>query len=255
MMAGATSRRDVSQVYEFPEYFRRDKRRAMLMFGTMTSTITLVHLSIASADPSAADPLVLLVDAMLWVFFLKLATSKRPMAFRDGMVEVGGRMYHPGSVSGLDVMIDHGRPGAKNFRMRLLATIVDANGTVQRAVTTGAKAEQARRMLAEVRQRLPHAVVRDLSGLIEPVSPAPVTNWPLPAPITTITQVLPVWTSSTHPRIVPERMSLSRPSWAPLPRPVQDGRRGERHLERLALASCPRLGTCLRTPSIVAEWV
>jgi len=254
MKAGATSRRDVGQVYEFPENFRRDRRRAMLMLGLMTSVHTLFVLGAAITEPSPTDGFIFPMNGMMWLLLVVIAVSRRPLAFRDGMVEFDGRLHHPDEVMGLDIVIDHGRPGARWYKLKLVATFASPSGPMFRVVRTKGKTGLVRAMLAEVRQRLPHAVVRDLSGLIEPVTSAPVTNWPSPVPITTVTQVLPAWSSPTHPRIVPERMSQSRPSWAPLPRPAQDGRRGERHLERLALAREPRPRTCLRTPSVVAEW-
>src|SRR4030042_3128970 len=161
MKAGATAGRDVGQVYEFPENFRGDRRRALGMLGSMASMNTAITLSSMSAEPSAADPLVLMVNAMLWVVLLKLAFSKRPMAFRDGTVEVGGRQPPAGTILGLDVVIDRGRPGAKNYRTKLVVTIAGAHGHDRTVVTTGAPTEQTRRMLKEARHRLPHALVRD----------------------------------------------------------------------------------------------
>jgi hypothetical protein len=254
MMAGANSRRDVGQKFEFPYNFRALKRKALVMGGALIFLDLLcMWISFASGDLLGVvlNFIFVLVFSLLLVV---LVVSDVPIVFEHSWIKLKGEAFGSDSIGRIDVFIPKGKPDARAYGLRLVFSIDGPHGQMFKEVKIAAKKDQAIGLLSVARARLPYAIICDHSGFLPAFQwcarreeRSPTDPWVEP-------QVGP-----RPPYRRPLRISPTDGDWVyPVARAPQRrqqcGQRGETHIRRLMESAVPRARGKMHSPRVVAEW-
>ena len=251
MMAGAISRRVVGQREEFPEDFRRTRRKGLIgAGGFIAMQVVSAMLSIG-----AGDLLSLAVSLLAIVAFVAilghLALSKAPIAFEGDVIILKGQAFAMGSIERLDVMIPRGNPGARAYALKLAFTVRGPGSHVLKVVRAAAKTDQVLRMLSGLRERLPAAVICDRSGLLSahlwcPPIEARTHDDNSSGPLRDVPNQ-----QQRRLRISPEDGDWIYPIMLVPARYEAFGHRGEAHLDRLRRAPASNTRSKIHCPPVV----